>query len=225
MPPQSFTFLRTVFLFLLFIGCCNVAWAHTINLAMERAPVHQIIWFYFKLGVAHIVPNGFDHILFVIALCLLNTRLKTILWQATAFTVAHCITLALSAKGVINLPSFVVEPIIAASIVFVAIENLLVDQLKIWRVLIVFCFGLIHGMGFAAALNEIGLPRNSFFKSILSFNFGVEVGQVIVILTVFGLLIYPFGNKPWYKKRIVFPLSLVIAGIALYWTVQRVVLS
>ena len=222
MPPNSSSALRGFFLFLAFIFCCSMAWSHTINLSMERAPLHQVMWFYFKLGIQHIIPEGFDHILFIIALCLLNTRLKTILWQATAFTVAHCITLALSAKGVINLPSSVVEPIIAASIAFVAIENLVIDQLKVWRILIVFCFGLIHGMGFAAALNEIGLPRNSFFKSILSFNIGVEVGQIIVILSVFGLLIYPFGKYPWYKKAVVYPLSTAIALIAMYWTVKRV---
>lgn len=224
MSPKFSIPLCRFFLLIFFICFFQMAWAHTVNLAMEKAPAHQVMWFYFKLGVQHIIPYGFDHILFIIALCLLNTRLQTILWQATAFTVAHCITLALSAKGVFNLPSQVVEPLIAASIVFVAIENLLVDQLKIWRVLIVFCFGLIHGLGFAAALNEIGLPRNSFFKSILSFNVGVEVGQVIVILTIFGLLIYPSGNQSWYKKRIVYPLSLVIAFVALYWTVQRLAL-
>lgn len=200
-------------------------YAHTINLALEKAPTQDVIWFYLKLGIEHIVPFGIDHILFVVALCLLNNKLKTILWQATAFTVAHSITLALSMKGVVSLPSEIVEPLIALSIVFVAVENILSSELKAWRIGIVFMFGLIHGLGFAAALNEIGLPRNKFFTSIISFNAGVEIGQILVILTVFALLILPLGKKPWYKKRIVYPISILIALIALYWTVERIFFS
>ena len=214
-------FIKTV-LFIFFILIIRPADAHTVNLALEKAPTQDVVWFYLKLGIAHIVPSGIDHILFVVALCLLNTKLRTILWQATAFTVAHSITLALSMKGVITLPADIVEPLIALSIVFVAVENILISELKVWRILIVFMFGLIHGLGFAAALNEIGLPRNKFFTSIISFNAGVEIGQIMVILSVFLLLIFPLGNKPWYKKRIVYPISLLIALIAAYWTLQRI---
>ena len=195
----------------------------TVNYKLEKAPVNDVVWFYLKLGYQHILPNGVDHILFVVSLCLLSTNIRTIIWQATAFTVAHSITLALSMKGLIIAPGAVVEPIIALSIAFVALENLIVTELKPWRVLIVFCFGFVHGMGFASALNEIGLPRDAFLTSILSFNIGVELGQITVILFVFGTLIFWFGNKPWYRKRIVYPLSILIAIIALYWTVQRVV--
>ncbi|MEP6927151.1 MAG: HupE/UreJ family protein [Ginsengibacter sp.] len=196
--------------------------AHTINYALEKAPVNDVVWFYFKMGVSHIIPLGFDHILFVISLCLLNSKFKTILWQATAFTVAHTITLALSMKGIIRLPAEVVEPLIALSIMFVAIENILLSELKPWRIAIVFMFGLVHGMGFASALNEIGLPRNQFFTSIFSFNVGVEIGQISVISLAFLLLIIPLGKKPWYKKRVVYPLSAIIALIAAYWTIQRI---
>lgn len=207
-------------IFLLFLA--KTAFGHTVNLALERAPTQDVVWFYLQLGIAHIIPSGIDHILFVVALCLLNNRLKTILWQATAFTVAHSITLALSMKGVITLPPGIVEPLIALSIVFVAVENILISELKVWRILIVFMFGLIHGLGFAAALNEIGLPRNKFFTSILSFNAGVELGQVMVILCTFILLVFPLGKKKWYKKLIVFPISLLIALIATYWTIKRI---
>jgi hypothetical protein len=196
--------------------------SHTINYVLEKAPVNDVVWYYFKLGVRHIVPDGFDHILFVISLCLLNTKIKTILWQASAFTVAHTITLALSMKGIIQLPADIVEPLIALSIMFVAIENILLSELKAWRVAIVFMFGLVHGMGFARALNEIGLPRNKFFTSIFSFNAGVEIGQIIIIVLMFSLVIIPFGKKPWYKKLIVYPLSGIIALIAAYWTMQRI---
>ena len=196
-------------------------WAHNINYALERAPVQDVVLFYLLLGVQHIVPFGADHILFVVGLCLLSTRFKPILWQATAFTVAHSVTLALSMKSIITLPAAVIEPIIALSILFIAVENLLFSELKPWRILIVFLFGLIHGLGFASALNEIGLPRNQFLTSILSFNAGVELGQIAVIAAVFALLIVPFGKKPWYKKRIVYPLSVLTALAAAYWTVQR----
>ena len=199
--------------------------AHTINYQLEQAPTGDVILFYLKLGFEHIVPNGFDHILFVVGLCLLSTKIKTILWQATAFTVAHSITLALSMKGLIVTPPALVEPIIALSIVFVAVENILLTELKPWRVLVVFLFGLIHGMGFASSLNEIGLPRNKFFTSIVSFNVGVELGQIVVIVSVFVLIIFAFGKKPWYRKFVVYPLSAVIAIIAVWWTVERLFFS
>jgi hypothetical protein len=199
------------------------SFAHTINYALERAPVNDVVWYYFKLGISHIVPYGIDHILFVVSLCLLNTRFTSILWQATAFTAAHTLTLALSMKGIIKLPAEMVEPLIALSIMFVAIENILLSELRAWRIAVVFMFGLIHGMGFASALNEIGLPRNQFFTSIFSFNAGVEIGQIAVITLVFLLLIIPLGNMRWYKKGVVYPLSAVIALIAAYWTIERIV--
>src|SRR5450432_1869072 len=215
---------RKVGLCLLFLGLLPASelYAHTINYALESAPVQNVVWFYLKLGVRHIIPLGLDHILFVVSLCLLSTSIKAILWQASAFTVAHSITLALSMKNIIAAPGPVVEPIIALSILFVAVENILLDKLKPWRVLVVFMFGLIHGMGFASALNEIGLPRNQFFTSILAFNTGVELGQIAVITVTFLLLIIPFGRKPWYKRRVVYPISALIGCVAAFWTIQRV---
>src|SRR5829696_6496010 len=106
----------------------SIVYGHSINYELEKATAGNVIWYYFKLGIEHIVPNGIDHILFVIALCLLNNKLKTICWQATAFTVAHSITLALSMKNMIVLPGAIIEPIIALSIVFVAIENILLNE-------------------------------------------------------------------------------------------------
>ncbi len=211
-----------IFFAFLVLSIPFTTFAHTINYALEKAPVNDVVWFYFKMGVSHIIPLGYDHILFVISLCLLNTKFHTILWQATAFTVAHTITLALSMKGIVKLPADIVEPLIALSIMFVAIENILLDELKAWRIAIVFMFGLVHGMGFASALNEIGLPRNKFFTSIFSFNVGVEIGQITVIALVYLLIIIPLGKKPWYKKRVVYPLSAIIALIAGYWTIQRI---
>lgn len=209
------------FIFILVLISLN-SYGHTINYSLEKAPNKDVIWFYLKLGYTHILPQGFDHILFVIGLCLLSNKVKVILWQATAFTVAHSITLAMSMKNIIVAPSAVVEPIIALSILFVAVENILFTELKAWRILLVFMFGLVHGMGFASSLNEIGLPRNKFITSIFSFNVGVELGQVSIILAVFLFIVIPFGSKPYYRKAIVFPLSLLIGSIALYWTIQRV---
>jgi hypothetical protein len=212
------------FLWMIILLSPDFVLAHTINYALERAPDSSVVWFYLKLGVRHIIPLGTDHILFVTSLCLLSTRIKTIFWQATAFTVAHSVTLALSMKGILVAPGAVVEPIIALSIVFVAVENILLSKLKPWRIVIVFLFGLIHGLGFASALNEIGLPRNKFYTSILSFNAGVEIGQVIVILGVFLLIIIPFGKMKDYRKFVVYPLSIIIALIASYWFVKRALL-
>ena len=212
-----------VFFILLCLITSNTVFAHTVNYALEKAPTGNVIWFYLKLGIQHIIPFGIDHILFIVGLCLLSTNIKTILWQATAFTIAHSITLALSMKNIITLPTQIVEPIIALSILFVTIENIILSELKAWRILVVFLFGLIHGLGFASALNEIGLPRNKFLTSIFSFNLGVEIGQVTIIGLVFLFIILPAGKKLWYKKAIAYPLSAIIGLIAAYWTVQRII--
>jgi HupE / UreJ protein len=208
-------------LLMLIILTPGLALGHAINYGLEKAPDSHVVWYYLQLGVWHIIPLGTDHILFVISLCLLSTHIKSILWQATAFTMAHSVTLALSMKGILVAPGAVVEPIIALSIVFVAAENIFLSELKPWRIAIVFLFGLIHGLGFASALNEIGLPRNKFYTSILSFNAGVEIGQVIVIICVFLFIIIPLGRREWYRKFVVYPMSILIAMIALYWFVKR----
>jgi hypothetical protein len=203
----------------------EICLAHTINYALQDAPVKAVIAFYVDLGFKHIIPQGLDHILFVAGLCLLSTNIRTILWQATAFTLAHSITLALSMKNIIMAPGAVVEPIIALSILFVAVENMLLTELKPWRVLLVFVFGLIHGMGFASALNEIGLPAGKFYEAVIAFNAGVELGQVAVICGIFAAIILPMRTKGWYRKVVVYPLSTIIGLIALYWTIQRVFLN
>ena len=209
-------------MFVLFMFICMPVFGHTVNYALAKSPTGDIIWYYLKLGFQHIIPQGLDHILFVAGLCLLSTKIKTIIWQATAFTVAHSITLALSMKNIIVAPPAIVEPIIALSILFVAVENLILRELKPWRILIVFLFGLIHGMGFASSLNEIGLPPGRFYTSILSFNLGVELGQIAVITAMFLLVIIPLRKRAYYRKFVVYPLSLLIALVAAYWTVERV---
>jgi hypothetical protein len=198
------------------------AYAHVIPYELSKLSKADVGWIYMKLGYTHILPDGFDHILFVLGLFFLNPKLKPVLWQATAFTVAHSITLGLAMYGIIKPVSSVVEPIIALSIVFVAVENILSTQLKWWRILVVFCFGLIHGCGFASALSEVGLPSNDYLVSLISFNIGVELGQISVILFAFVLVGKWFGEKVWYRQRIVIPVSLFIAFLAMYWTVERI---
>ena len=182
----------------------------------------QVAWQYLKLGYTHILPKGTDHILFVLGIFLLSTRLKPVLLQVTAFTVAHTITLALTIYGIVSLRPAIVEPLIALSIVYVAVENVATSELKPWRVALVFGFGLLHGMGFAGVLSQLGLPRSEFLTGLLCFNAGVELGQLTVILTAFLLIGLPFRRKPWYRRRVVIPLSLAIAATGLYWAIQRI---
>ncbi|MCK7509535.1 MAG: HupE/UreJ family protein [Desulfobacterales bacterium] len=177
---------------------------------------------YTVLGFTHILPRGLDHILFVLGLFLLANRFKPLLWQVTAFTVAHSITLGLTIYGVFSLSSAIVEPLIAASIVYVAVENMLTSRLHLWRVFIVFGFGLLHGMGFAGVLQEVGLPRAQFLAGLISFNLGVELGQLTVILLAFVAVGAWFRDRAWYRQRIVLPASALIALVGLYWTVERI---
>jgi hypothetical protein len=176
---------------------------------------------YLALGFLHIVPRGPDHILFVLGLFLLSTYLKPLLWQVTAFTIAHSITLGLALYGVVRLPSIIVEPIIALSIAFVAIENLMTTDLKPWRPFVVFAFGLVHGLGFAGVLRDVGLPRSQFATALVSFNVGVELGQLSVIALAFVVVGW-WRRREWYRRAIVLPASSVIAAIAIFWTIQRV---
>jgi hypothetical protein len=195
--------------------------AHDVE-GLSKLSKTEVLSIYLQLGYTHILPLGVDHILFVLSLFLLNPKLKPILWQATAFTVAHTITLGLAMYGVIKPPTNIVEPVIALSIMYVALENIFSGKLRASRIGIVFLFGLIHGMGFASALTSLGLPKNAYLESLLMFNLGVELGQVTVIIAAFLLLGLPFGNKPYYRKRIVMPLSIIIAAVAAYWTVERI---
>ena len=182
----------------------------------------EIGWQYFALGFTHILPNGFDHVLFVVGIFLLTSKWRSIVAQVSTFTVAHSITLALTMYGVVSLPAKVVEPMIALSIAYVAIENLLVRELKPWRLALVFSFGLLHGMGFAGVLRDLGLPRPAFLTALVTFNVGVEAGQLSVIAFAFALCAYwQRRDRVAYRRFIVVPASFAIAAIGLFWTVQR----
>jgi len=182
----------------------------------------EVVRLYLKLGFTHIVPAGPDHILFVLGIFLLSRRLKDILKQVTAFTVAHTLTLGLSIYGIVSLPASIVEPLIALSIVFVAVENVVTPEMRPSRLALVFAFGLLHGLGFAGVLSQLGLPRSEFVTALLSFNLGVEGGQLAVIGIATLLLGLPFRQRGWYRQRVVVPASCLIAAVGLYWSVQRV---
>lgn len=221
MPALSSFRLRTFLLTGAALSLASAASAHTVNYELASLPKEGIAWLYLRLGFTHIIPLGLDHILFVLSIFLLSPRLSTVLWQATAFTVAHSITLGLAMYGYIKPLPAVVEPIIALSIFFMAIENLLAQKLRPGRLAIIFGFGLVHGMGFAGVLTELGLPPSGYLNALLSFNAGVELGQIAVILGAYLLVGRWWADRPWYRARIVAPASAFIALVALYWTVER----
>jgi hypothetical protein len=183
----------------------------------------QVAWQYLQLGFLHIVPAGPDHVLFVLGIFLLSVRLRPLVWQVTAFTVAHSVTLALAMYGVVSLPSAVVEPLIAASIVYVAVENLLTSNLSRWRIYVVFAFGLLHGLGFAGVLAELGVPPGEQPTALVAFNVGVELGQLAVIAAAFLAVGIWFRHRRWYRAAVVVPGSAAIALVGAWWTVARVI--
>jgi hydrogenase/urease accessory protein HupE len=194
-----------------------------LRLSAVSHPIDRVgtAWRYLKLGFTHILPKGLDHVLFVLAIYLLSARARSVIWQVSAFTVAHSITLGLSMFGVLTVSPTIVEPLIALSIAYVAVENMFVSELKSRRVALVFAFGLLHGMGFAGVLKDLGLPRSDFLTALLTFNLGVEAGQLAVIGAAFLLVGCHWANRVWYRSRIVVPASALMACAAVYWTIAR----
>jgi len=178
---------------------------------------------YIGAGFEHIVPLGLDHILFVLGLFFFATQLRPLLWQVTAFTVAHTITLALASTGVVSIPASIVEPMIAATIIYVGIENTIGKGNVRGRTALVFAFGLLHGLGFASVLGDYGIASERFLVALIGFNIGVELGQLAVIAASFALVGW-FIAKPWYRKAIAIPVSLVIAAIGAFWLIERTLL-
>lgn len=197
----------------------------------------EVFYAYIPVGFDHILPKGLDHILFVLGLFFLSTRLGPLIWQVSAFTLAHTVTLALGALGLVQIPGSIVEPLIAASIVYVAVENLFQRNLNRWRTLVIFGFGLLHGLGFASVLAEFGLPETQFIPALIGFNVGVEIGQLTVIAGAALILLgcaslarrsdlaeveEPVGQYPVMFRAVSIPGSLIIAAIGAYWVVERV---
>lgn len=177
-------------------------------------------WSFFKMGIEHIL-TGYDHLVFILGLVLARARVRSLLTIITAFTVAHSITLALAVLGVWAPSSRIVEPAIALSIAYVGIENFFVkDASKRWR--ITFPFGLIHGFGFAGALQEIALPRSAVPTALVSFNVGVEAGQLSVLAVLLPLVLFLRGTT-WFEPRGVRVVSGAVAVAGGIWFVSRVI--
>ena len=193
----------------------------------ERRGFFETLGLYMTIGIGHILPDGADHILFVLAVFLASVRVKALVWQISAFTVAHTVTLGLAAVGFITPSAALVEPLIAFTIAFVAIENLVFKEMSAWRPVVVFAFGLIHGLGFAGFFGELGLPPGQFWSALIGFNLGVEIGQLSVIAAaaVAGYAVRRALRDPagtaGYRNWIVRPGSALIGLTGLWWGIAR----
>lgn len=198
----------------------------TVTLSAPAPSLSSTMQRYLVTGIEHIFL-GYDHIAFLVGVVLWARRLVPVIKIVTAFTIAHSITLSLAALNVVVIPSSIVEPAIAASIVFVAVENFFSRDIDgRWR--IAFLFGLIHGFGFAGALREIGLPPNAVVVALAAFNVGVEIGQVaivsIVVPVLIGLdqLMSADRAKPVRAGSLVYAFSVLISLLGSYWFFMRI---
>jgi hypothetical protein len=200
------------------------------NAALKRQRIRRLnamtwikkVYIFIKAGFEHIIPQGIDHILFVLGLFFSTLKFRSLILQVSAFTLAHSITLALAALGFVKLKLSVVEPLIFLSVVWVAFENCLFKQTTKWRPLIVFIFGLLHGLGFAALLSQYGLPKDNFISLLLAFNVGVEIGQLTVLLVAF-ILIRLIFRKYKSNNQLKIPASILIGIFGLYWFIESLI--
>ncbi len=176
------------------------------------------------LGIEHIL-TGYDHLLFLFALLMVTRNFWSAVGIITFFTIAHSITLGLAGLGVVTLPSSVIEPLIAATIIYVGLENLISKEPK-GRRLLTFSFGLIHGFGFASVLQEMGISsiETGILVPLFSFNLGVEVGQIVVTSLVLPL-IWWLHKKPLIEKYFVPICSTIVSFAGLYWLIERTLLQ
>lgn len=178
---------------------------------------------YFILGIQHIIPKGLDHILFIVGLFFFSVTLRPLLIQVTMFTIAHSITLIFVSVSYINVNPLIVEPIIALSIAYVGIENIFKQYVKEYlRYIIIFFFGLLHGLGFALVLSDIGYQSSKLILNLISFNLGIEAAQIFIILFLYILLGIKFSNKKYYRYIFQVPVSLFIALVGIYWFFERI---
>ena len=197
--------------------------AAIVNVAPEEPRITSTelsVWQLLGLGFSHIIPEGLDHILFVVCLFLLAPRMKPLLIQVTAFTLAHSVTLGLAMAGIVLLPSRLVETLIALSIVVMAVENCFMRDAKPWRWALVFLFGLIHGLGFAGSFSALAMQPGDFARPLILLNVGIEIGQLTVVAACAALTWWAW-EKPWYNRVVVYPASILIALLATWWTIQR----
>ncbi|MDB4860671.1 HupE/UreJ family protein [Alphaproteobacteria bacterium] len=178
---------------------------------------------FFVLGIQHIIPKGLDHILFIFGLFLFSSSLNKLIKQITIFTIAHSITLIFVSLSLIKINPQIVEPIIALSIVYVGLENIFKNYINEYmRYVVILFFGLLHGLGFALVLSDIGFRSSKLFLNLISFNIGIEVAQISIILFLYLLITIKFANNKYYRIAFQIPSSILIASIGLYWFIERI---
>ena len=192
-----------------------------ININMDEVDYTNLIISAVWSGILHIIPYGFDHILFVLGLFFFSYKIKPLLIQVTTFTVAHSITLILGSLGYVSISSSIIEAFIAASIIWIGVENLFRRNMNFSRTSVIFCFGLLHGLGFATMFKQIGLEGSDYFLNLLSFNIGIEIGQIATLLPLI-FLIPIFNRISWYRMLIAIPASVIIALFGANMFIDRV---
>ena len=191
------------------------------TIELDRPPLDTFT-LYVRAGAEHILPLGLDHVAFVLALVLSASLLRPLLIQISIFTLAHSVTLVLGAMNVVSLNGLWVELAIALSIAFVAIENLFIKYREHWRYLIIFGFGLLHGLGFAGALGELGIPQAHFISALAGFNVGVEIAQISFGLVMFVLL-HKLVKQQNFKRWLLIVGNCLVALAGVYWLIERLI--
>jgi hydrogenase/urease accessory protein HupE len=192
---------------------------------IRSSPNNHSFLEFLKLGVEHIL-TGYDHLLFLFGLMIVCRNLRSLLTVITCFTIAHSITLALATLDVVRLPGRIVEPLIAASIAYIGLENLIRGDAQRWRGLVAFSFGLVHGLGFADALREFGINPGGFgiVVPLVGFNLGVEVGQLCVAAVALPVL-WKLRCKPSFARFWVPACSAAIVFAGGWWMIERIAQS
>ena len=189
--------------------------------AGTRQGVFAVVRKFIPAGIHHILI-GPDHLLFLVGLLLLGGSIRKLAMVVTSFTIAHSVTLSLAALNILTPPARIIEPAIALSIVYVGADNLLAQGGRDVRAWIAFAFGFIHGFGFANVLREMDLPGRALGWSLFSFNFGVEIGQLLVVITVASVFAALRSRSEWARRQLVFAGSIVVIAAGAFWFVQRV---
>jgi hypothetical protein len=175
-----------------------------------------------SIGFEHVIPLGWDHILFIIGMALSSLMWRRLLLLVSAFTLAHTLTLGLAMLDVVEISGRIIEPLIAFSIAYVAIENLLPNPSIKRKSIIVFLFGLVHGLGFASMLKSFKMSSDNFLSTLISFNIGVELAQIVIVSGVVLLLFFIKSLNLNYKKIAIVPTSIVISLIGIWWGIERI---
>jgi hypothetical protein len=184
--------------------------------ALSTDAAGDFLW----LGFAHILPHGLDHVLFVLGLFFCCREFGTLLGQVTLFTLAHSLSLGVAVMSGWEAPPRVVELVIVLSIAFVTLDNVMRQRRGRWTYMVTFVFGLVHGLGFAGVFREAAGNAREFAVALLSFNVGVELGQLVVVMAAFAVA-GRFWERAWYRRAVAVPASAVIAIVALVWAVMR----